>query len=82
MATTPLRPRRALGLAFAVALLGYGLVPRAFFAGAWRSALPEEGRSATEVVRLQLTALQENNPEIWRRRRMARFSKKDEGDMV
>ena len=63
--TTSLRPRRALGLA-ALTLLGYGLVPRAFFAGAWRSALPEEGRSATEVVRLQLTALQENNPEIWR----------------
>jgi len=49
-------------------LLSYGL-PRAFFAsGAWRSALPEDGRSATEVVRLQLTALQENNPETRRRR--------------
>ena len=29
----------------------------------WRTAIPEPGRSAAEVVLLQLTALQENDPE-------------------
>eukprot|EP00435_Cladocopium_sp_Y103_P005726 s4255_g1.t2 len=53
---------RALRLG--VLLLSGTSLQRVFFdAGAWRGALPEEGRSATEVVRLQLTALQENNPE-------------------
>lgn len=36
----------------------------AFFSEiSWKNAMPEAGRSATEVVKLQLTALQHNNPE-------------------
>ena len=55
---------RCLGRIGLLLLLFHG--PRVFFNGSWRSALPEDGRSATEVVRLQLTALRENNPALRR----------------
>ena len=50
--------RSRLGICFIILISVGGF--RAF--SEWRNAMPEQGRSATEVVLLQLSALQQNDP--------------------